>query len=88
MLDANLILTIRLYSLIVTVNMVGFCVCVCVFFFFHFPILLNKLVLCGLSIIIMYFCLVPYPFRGWEAWLLENKGTKGQEVRGLGASGC
>jgi hypothetical protein len=39
MLDANLILTIRLYSLIVTVNMVKFCC-------FPFPILLNKLVVC------------------------------------------
>lgn len=42
MLDANLILTIGLYSVIVTVNTVGFYVTFCS----HF-LLLNKIVLCG-----------------------------------------
>lgn len=72
-----MILTIRLYSLIVTVNMVGFCVCL---FVFHFPILLNKLVLCGLSTVIMCFCLVSCPSRGREAWPQQKEG---QEEMGL-----
>lgn len=80
MLDANLILTVRLYSLIVIVNMVGFCV---FRFLFHFPILLNKLVLCGLSSVNMYSCLVSCPSRGKEAWPLEKHSRKGPEVMGL-----
>lgn len=51
MLEAHLILTIRLYSLTVAVNMVEFWFC-----FWFPPILLNKLVLCRHCVIIIGLC--------------------------------
>lgn len=64
MLDAHLILTTGLYSLMVAVNMVAF--------WFSPPILLNKLVLCRCRVIIAGFCVATWV----EAWIWGNRISK------------